>query len=107
MVMASQSIHQKPSSRPPLRNTHNSLKFKLKYLGLVEALILVTTYPTVQASLTNVTSLVKFRLKLGIIKLLVEQEGLHLGEAREGICPPENRMAFLGYIVCIVTYIIP
>ena len=63
-------------------------------------------YPTLRASLTNVTSLVQFQLKLGIIKLLVEQAGLHLGEAREGICPPENRMAPLGSVLCIVTYII-
>ena len=31
--------------------------------------------------------------------------GLHLGGwARGGIYPPENRMAPLGYVVCIVTY---
>ena len=31
--------------------------------------------------------------------------GLYLG-GREGHLPPENRMAPLGYVVCIVTYII-
>ena len=31
--------------------------------------------------------------------------GLHLG-GQEGYLPPENRMAPLGYVVCIVTYII-
>ena len=37
---------------------------------------------------------------------MLSYAGLHLGEAKGGICPPENRMAPLGYIVCIVTYII-
>ena len=66
IVMASQFIRQKSSSRPTLQNTHSILK-------LLSQSNISCNYPTIRTSLTNVTSLAQFWLNLIIMKFLVGQ----------------------------------